>query len=88
MSGVYNPPLIQVEVGHIKDGGERRLRYVITGTDHIAISKALETMGFVFDYIVQASGILVFRGPNQQKAWYHQAYNRVQADHNSTKETP
>lgn len=88
MSGMYSPPIITVEIGRMVDTGRRRVDYTITGTDHAKISKALELLGFSFDYIVQASGILVFRGPNAQKAWYHQAYNRVQADHNPKEETP
>lgn len=82
MAAMYNPPLILVAVGITKDGGERKVKYAITGTDHMAISRALEMLGFVFDHKVQANGELVFRGPNGSRAWYTQVQ-----DHNP-KETP
>ena len=88
MAAMYNPPVITVQIGRMVEAGQHTVDYTLTGTDHQAISRALDRLDFTFDYIVQASGIVVFRGPNAQKAWYHQVYNRLQTDHNSEEINP
>lgn len=77
---MYNAPVITVEVGY-PEGSARKVRYTLTGTDHQAISRALEQLGLVFAYVEQRTQVMIFRGPNGLRGWYTQV-----TDHNPTED--